>query len=282
MKVFIAVDMEGATGVVHNDQLMPEGRGYAAAQRLLTGDVNAVINGILSVDPTADIVVGDGHGIMRNILLEQLHPSARLVVGSAKPSNKPLCQLEGVQFGADVGMCIGYHTMAGTPGGLLAHTYVGSLIRELRLNGRPAGEVQVNTAVFASFGVPLAMVSGNSELEKEIREWNSASVFVSTKQTLGPTAAICMTPAATQVLLEKGAAQAMSDRSTWHHGHGGATRIEVDTYRREQCQRAMLCDGIQQVGEMTFAAEAQTAAEAFRLFWRACTMAMDEPAVWLS
>ena len=62
MKVFIAVDMEGATGVVHNDQLMPEGCGYAAAQRYLTADVNAVINGILSVDPTADIVVGDGHG----------------------------------------------------------------------------------------------------------------------------------------------------------------------------------------------------------------------------
>lgn len=282
MKVFIAVDMEGATGVVHNDQLMPEGRGYAAAQRLLTGDVNAVISGILSVDPRAEIIVGDGHGIMRNVLLDQLHPSARLVVGSAKPANKPLCQLEGVQFGADVGMCVGYHTMAGTPGGLLAHTYVGSLIRELRLNGRPAGEVEVNAAVFGSYGVPLAMVSGNSELEQEIRAWNSASVFVSTKQTLGPTAAICMTPSSTQELLEKGAARAMSDRSTWHHGHGGATRIEIDTYRREQCQRALLCAGIQQVGEMTFAAEAQTAAEAFRLFWRACTMAMDEPAAWLS
>ncbi|MFN6113824.1 MAG: M55 family metallopeptidase, partial [Bacteroidota bacterium] len=76
MRVFIAVDMEGATGVVHHDQLMPDGRGYAAAQKLLTADVNAVIEGVLLVEPQAEVVVGDGHGIMRNVLLDQLHPSA--------------------------------------------------------------------------------------------------------------------------------------------------------------------------------------------------------------
>lgn len=282
MNVFIAVDMEGATGVVHHDQLMPEGRGYAAAQKLLTGDVNAAIEGILSVEPGADILVGDGHGVMRNILLEQLHPSARLVVGSAKPSNKPLCQLEGVQFGADVAFCIGYHSKAGTPGGLLAHTYIGSLIRELRLNGRAAGEVEVNAAVLASFGIPLAMVSGNSELEVEIRSWNTSSVFVSTKQTLGTTAAICLTPLTTRDLLHQGAARAISDRSTWHRSPSGPTRIEVDTYRREQCQKSLACDGIIQVGEMTFAAESDDPAEAFRLFWRAATMALEETPSWLS
>lgn len=282
MKVFIAVDMEGATGVVHHDQLMPDGRGYAVAQKLLTADVNAAIEGILSVEPGADILVGDGHGVMRNILLEQLHPSARLVVGSAKPSNKPLCQLEGVQFGADVAFCIGYHSKAGTPGGLLAHTYIGSLIRELRLNGRAAGEVEVNAAVLAGFGIPLAMISGNSDLEPEIRAWNSASVYVSTKQTLGPTAAICLTPLATRDLLFKGAVRAISDRSTWHLSAGGTTRIEVDTYRREQCQKAFACEGIQQIGEMTFAAESEDPAEAFRLFWRAATMALEETPSWLS
>ena len=282
MRVFIAVDMEGATGIVHPDQLMPDGRGYAAGQKLLTGDVNAVIEGILAAEPSAEIVVGDGHGIMRNVLLEQLHPKARLVVGSAKPSNKPLCQLEGAQFGADVAFCVGYHSMAGTPGGLLAHTYIGSLIRELRLNGRPAGEVEVNAAVLASFGIPLAMVSGNSELQAEIRSWNTSSVFVSTKQTLGPTAAICLTPAATGELLRKGASHAIADQSCWHLSTTGRTRIEIDTYRREQAQRAICCDGVIGMGQMTFAAEHDNAAEVFRAIWRACTMALDEPAAWLS
>lgn len=282
MRVFIAVDMEGATGVVHHDQLMPDGRGYAAAQKLLTADVNAVIEGVLLVEPQAEVVVGDGHGIMRNVLLDQLHPSARLVVGSAKPSNKPLCQLEGAQFGADVAFCIGYHSMAGTPGGLLAHTYIGSLIRELRLNGRAAGEVEVNAAVLASLGIPLAMVSGNSELQAEIRAWNASSVFVCTKQTLGPTAAICLTPTATGELLRKGASQAIADRSCWHRSATGRTRFEVDTYRREQAQKAFACDGVEQVGEMTFACEHENAAEAFRILWRACTMALEETPAWLS
>ncbi|MBK7032295.1 MAG: M55 family metallopeptidase [Ignavibacteria bacterium] len=102
MKIFIAADMEGATGVVHHDQLMPDGRGYAAAQRLLTGDVNAAIDGVLRVVPNATFVVGDGHGPMRNIILQELHESAELVIGSAKPINKPLCQLEGVDGSFDM------------------------------------------------------------------------------------------------------------------------------------------------------------------------------------
>ncbi|MEY3386010.1 MAG: hypothetical protein RIR53_821 [Bacteroidota bacterium] len=281
MRVFIAIDMEGATGVVHRDQLMPEGRGYPAAQRLLTRDVNAVIAGIRSVEPDADIVVGDGHGVMRNVLLDELDPSARLVIGPANVANKPLCQLEGVQFGADVAFCIGYHSMAGTAGGLLAHTYVGSLIRELRLNGHPAGEVEVNASVLASFGVPLAMVSGNSDVEAELRAWNDRSVFVSTKQSLGPTAAICKTPTTTARELEAGARRAMEDRTTWYLPHAGRTRIEIDTFQREQFHRAMQSGVVVGVGEMTFAADHDHAAEAFRHAWRACTMALDEASAWL-
>ena len=40
MKLFICADMEGATGIVHRDQLMPEGgAAYAAGCKLLTGDI---------------------------------------------------------------------------------------------------------------------------------------------------------------------------------------------------------------------------------------------------
>ena len=282
MRVFIAVDMEGATGVVHPEQLMPDGRGYAAAQKLLTADVNAVIDGVLSVDPHAEIVVGDGHGTMRNILLDQLNPAAKLVIGSAKPSNKPLCQLEGIQFGADVALCVGYHSMAGTASGLFAHTYIGSLIRELRLNGRPAGEVEVNAAVLASFHIPLCFVSGNSDVQQEIRAWNDSSVFVSTKQTLGPTAAICLTPSVSQEHLRQGAATALADRSTWHMSSRGETRIEVSAYRREQCERASAIAGVERVDDVTFAAVADNAADAFRIMWIACVAALDESAAWLS
>ena len=47
----------------------------------------------------------------------------------------------------DAAMLIGYHTRAGTPGGLLSHTWVGALVHEIRLNGRPAGEALLNAAI---------------------------------------------------------------------------------------------------------------------------------------
>lgn len=282
MKIFIAADMEGATGVVHHDQLMPEGRGYAAAQRLLTGDVNAAIEGVLRVVPNATFVVGDGHGPMRNIILQELHEAAELVIGSAKPLNKPLCQLEGVDASFDLAFMVGYHSKAGTPSGLLAHTYIGSMVREWRLNGIPVGEVQMNAAVLGTFGVPVGLVVGNSDLEAEVRTWDATVAFVSTKRTLGPTAAICATPTRTRSLIADAAARVVAENIRAATYNVGAARIEVDTYRREQCDKASTEHGIRVLGDSTIVAEADNAADAYRLMWRACTRALDETPVWLA
>ena len=49
MKLFIVADMEGATGIVHRDQLVPEGgEAYRSGCRLLTGDINAVVAGAVA------------------------------------------------------------------------------------------------------------------------------------------------------------------------------------------------------------------------------------------
>jgi D-amino peptidase len=284
MKIFIVVDMEGATGVVHRDQLMAEGRGYTAAQKLLTRDVNAVIEGVLSIEPGATFVVGDGHGTMRNVLLEELHSSAELVVGSAAPDNKPLCQCEGVDMSFDLAVLVGFHSMAGTPGGLLAHTFVGSTICSLRMNGKVVGEAEADAAVLGAFGVPVGLIVGNGELEREIREWNATCGFVSTKRTLGPTAAICKPPAKTQEQISKAAASMMQRA----HGGGfpvydldGTVEFRVETYRREMTDKACQVDGIVRVGEREFTASGANAAEAFRLMWRGVTRSMDETPAWL-
>ena len=282
MKIFIAADMEGATGVVHHDQLMPEGRGYAAAQRLLTGDVNAAIEGVLRADPLATFVVGDGHGPMRNIILEELHSAAELVIGSGKPSNKPLCQLEGIDSTFDAAFMIGYHSMSGTPSGLLAHTYIGSVVREWRLNSIAVGEVQMNAAVLGSFGVPVALVVGNSDLGPEIAAWDSRVAFVATKRTLGPTAGVCLTPSRTRILISHAAAHVVTNLGASFLYDVGHARIEVEMYRREQCDKASMEHGITKIGDITIVAESDNAADAFRLAWRACTRALDEAPAWLA
>ncbi|MBU3741734.1 MAG: aminopeptidase [Candidatus Kapabacteria bacterium] len=284
MKVFIAVDMEGATGVVHHDQLMPEGRGYAVAQRYLTGDVNAVIAGILDADHEAEIIVGEGHAIMRNILLDELHPQAQVVVGPARPANKPLCQMEGIDGSVDLCMCVGFHSKAGTPGGLLAHTFVGSVVCNWMMNDKAVGEVEVDAAIAGAFGVPLGLVVGNHELEHEIRAWHPEVEFVSTKQTLGPSAAICRPPSWTRVALRHAARTTMErakDGAFKPYHIGPTVTMTIETYRREMTDRAVSEHGVVRVDDRRFQCSGPTAADAFRLAWRAIARALDEPASFL-
>lgn len=296
MKIFIAVDMEGATGIVHHDQLMPGGAGYAAGRSLMTGDVNAAIRGALRADPDATFTVGDGHGVMRNIILEDLHERAELVIGPGKASNKPLVQLEGIDESYAMAFMIGYHSKAGTTNGLLAHTYIGSLVCNWRLNGRLVGEIEMNAAVLSSFGIPVALITGNSDLEPELRDLNLPLEWVSTKHTLGATAAVCLPPSRTAGLIEEAAERAVQKsadkRLIWKprdsHKRSEEARkvtecvIEVEMYRREQAERAASSQGIIVVNDRTISCTADTPAEAFKIIWRACTRALDEPPTWLT
>ena len=60
MKILIAADMEGITGVVDGNQTNPSHAEYTRFRRLMTGDVNAAIRG--AFDAGADeVVVSDGH-----------------------------------------------------------------------------------------------------------------------------------------------------------------------------------------------------------------------------
>ena len=79
MKILIAADMEGITGVVDSDQTNPSHAEYGRFRRLMTGDVNAAIRG--AFDAGADeVVVSDGHWFNLNILIEELDPRARLIL----------------------------------------------------------------------------------------------------------------------------------------------------------------------------------------------------------
>lgn len=285
MKIFIVVDMEGATGVVHPDQLAQDARGYGEAQKFLTADINAAINGALLADPTATFRVADGHGPMRNVLLSELHSAAELVVGGANAFNKPLCQVEGIDESFDLAFMIGFHSMAGTPSGLLAHTFVGSLVKNLRLNSRTVGEAEMDAAILADFGVPVGLVVGNSDLESEIREWNAHCEFVATKQTLGPTAAVCSTPPVTAQNIISAAQKSVQAFKTTPPRISAAVNpvvIEVDTYRREQAARLSRSNNIELISDSTIRVSAPTATEAFRDLWVGIAQTLENTPEWLT
>ena len=135
MKVYISVDMEGATGVAAGRQLQDSE--YNRFRKLLTQDVNAAIAGACEAGAT-DILVNDAHGHMTNILIEEIDPRARLISGN----NKQLCQMEGINDSFDAAMFVAYHAREGTDAATINHTIMGVAVTEIRLNGRPIGETR--------------------------------------------------------------------------------------------------------------------------------------------
>ncbi len=75
MRLLIAVDMEGATGVACWDHVDPRHAEYQRFRRLLTADVNAAVAGALE-GGAGEVVVSDGHANSGNVLIEELRPRA--------------------------------------------------------------------------------------------------------------------------------------------------------------------------------------------------------------
>ncbi len=285
MKIFISADIEGATGVIHRDQLMPEGKTYIQACKFLTEDINAAIRGALRVKPDAEFVVADGHGVMRNVLLEALHEAAQLVTGPASFENRPLCQSQGIDRSFDLAFFVGYHSKVGTQSGVLSHTWVGSTIADFCINGKSVGETGINGAVAGSFDIPVGLIVGNHELESEARDTLPGDfVFVSTKRSLGPSAALCLPPAKTSKLIEDGAEEAvnrfLADKLEAFKP-ASPVCFEVQTYRREMADKACDVPGIERVSDFCFSVKAENGFEAARITWQGVVRAQEKPADWL-
>ena len=157
MRVYISVDMEGIAGVVHESQTDPTtptfAAEYARFRRLMTAEANAAVEGALAAGATRALV-NDSHWFMRNLLAEELHEAAELVSGDPKP--RSMMQEIDQPGGFDAALCIGYHARAGTRNAILDHTYA-DRIHEVRLNGKPVGELGLNAALAGVHGVPVAL-----------------------------------------------------------------------------------------------------------------------------
>ena len=163
MRVLISVDMEGIAGVSGVDDILHGRYNYDRFRKLMTAEANLAIAGA-KAGGASEVVVNDSHDGMRNILYEELDPTAELISGF----NKPLCMVEGVQE-ADAAVFIGYHAWAGTAHATLDHTISGSQIHNWWLNGTLVGEAQINAALAGYYGVPVVLVSGDNQLAAQIQ-----------------------------------------------------------------------------------------------------------------
>lgn len=281
MKVFVSVDMEGATGIVHNDQLLPGAFDYPRGRKLLTGDVDAAVRAALSMDDVHQVVVCDGHGTMRNILLEDLPANCEVVTGPA--SSKTLCQSEGLDASFGAMLLVGYHARAGTRDAVLPHTWIGSVIHEVRVNGRVFGETAINAAVAGEFGVPVVFVAGDEAVCREAKaDLGEDLVTVAVKRAAGPKAAVCRTPAATSQEIRLGVLQGLeSARARKPFRVAGPVDFTIAFHQVAQADRAAKRPGVERTADREVSLRRGTYLEAVREAWQTAEWTAGEHPEWL-
>lgn len=272
MKLLIAVDMEGITGVVTWNQVTPTHAEYQRFRRLMTQDVNAVIRGAFQ-GGAHEVVVTDGHWNGDNILIEELDARARL--NSGTPS--PLSMVNGVDQGVDAAMFIGYHARIGTPNAILDHTWSSTRVNNVWLNGRQTGEIGLNASVCGSFGVPVLLISGDQSANREAADWIPGIEQVVVKQATGRMAAELLPPAVTQEMLYDAAERAVKN---FKQGKAPAplapekpVKIELELFNCEMADKVSLLPGSQRVDGRKLAFTAADMPAAYAAFRAAVTIA---------
>jgi D-amino peptidase len=185
-KIYVSVDLEGIGGIVSTEQVgIVENAFYSEARRLMAGEVNAIIEGINLGGGLA--VIGDSHGNMLNIPIELLKGDFLLSCGS----DKELSMMGGIDETYDGVMFLGYHARFGTPMAIMDHTYSPSTLRELKINGKPVGEAEINAEVAGYFNVPVLMATGDDVTMEQLKKSFPNIETVAVKKSIGRYSALC-------------------------------------------------------------------------------------------
>jgi D-amino peptidase len=272
MKILIAADMEGVSGVVHWDQVDPEHAEYARFRRVMTGDVNAAIQGAFEAGAN-EVIVSDGHAYGRNLLIEELDPRARLNSGSPAP----LAMIQGIEEDVNGVMFVGYHAKAGTPSAILDHTWSSRCIANLWLGDLLVGESGLNAAVCGHFNVPVIMISGDQTVCSEALELLGLLEVAVIKWASGRMAADCLPPALAQREIHAAAVRAVKRLTAGEAPSPFVlpmpVKVTVEFYQSEMADNASLLPGVQRTAGRRIEFMAENIHTAYNSFRSAVSLA---------
>jgi D-amino peptidase len=249
MNVYIAMDMEGISGISNGGMLRTGHPDWASRGRhLATTEVNAAIEGALAAGAKR-IWVEDAHDIGENLLREELHKAAELI-------SKP---------GAVTGLMpgIGFHARAGTRRAYLDHTWSTACIREVRLNNTVVGEIGIFAAYAGFFGVPVVLVTGTAAATREAIELLGNVVTVAVKEGYGRFSVRVLSPEETLPRVRVAAEKALKAG-----GHPWKLQtplnVAVDFLRSAEADMAEMIPGAQRTGPRTVEYSHETPDLAFK------------------
>jgi D-amino peptidase len=274
MKILIAADMEGISGVVHWDHVEPKHADYPRFRKLMTEDVNAAIRGAFDGGATA-VTVADGHDSSRNLLVEDLDPRAHLNAGTPAP----LSMVQGADSGVNAAMLVGYHARAGSQNAILDHTWSSRRVANLWLNGQLMGEIGLNATLCGHFDVPVILISGDQTACAEAADLIGPLETAVVKRATGRMAAECLTPQAAQQAIYEAAVRAVQRLAA-----GDAPpplrlvppiTLRLELVHSDMADRATILPGTRRLDGRRLEATAEDAPAAYRTFRALVALARD-------
>ncbi len=268
LKVFISVDMEGITGLVHGDQVGSDGKDYQMARRWMTEEANAAIQGALDAGAT-EVIVNDSHGSMRNLILADLHPSATLITGSPKP----LSMMQGIDASYAAVVFIGYHASEGTTDAVLDHTISGGTVSSIKVNGTEMPELGLNALLAGKFNVPVVFISGDKAVCEQAKILLGSSVVtVAVKEGIGKRAAKTLPLKKAHELIRQNVKTAIERRASIRpYALRSPYTFELTFFRSSQADQAAVIPGAKRLNAKTLSLTSQDAVEGF-MFLRGLIM----------
>jgi D-amino peptidase len=272
-RVAISVDMEGATGVVAEEETNQTTEEYRAARRWMLSDVNAAVEGALDAGATY-IEVHDTHNISkRNIPFEDLHPKAHLVRGG----NTYFWNYDALDSSFGAALLVGMHAGPLQPG-ILSH-YFSLQFREVRINNQPVTESHMTVALASHFGVPSVMVTGDDQICNVVRDWSKGQIeTVVTKRALSWRSAVVASLADTHERIRATAARALKrapDAPLLRFTEPMSVQVELNT--AEQAKLFALIPTVKYDGVRTVVFTSANALEAHKTLVAAVLMLLSLP-----
>ncbi|MDE3178053.1 MAG: M55 family metallopeptidase [Acidobacteriota bacterium] len=167
-KVLVISDLEGLDGVFDFDlQCIPfKSPLYSESRKVLAEEVNAAIKGLFAGGATSVVVYDNhygGHNLSVFDVRETIPGSVRILSGG------PVSPTLGLDSSYSAIVFIGLHSMAGTPDGVLPHSFTWD-IQNIWVNGKKVGEIGSRVMLAGELGIPSIMVSGDEAACKEFRD----------------------------------------------------------------------------------------------------------------
>ena len=245
MKVYILADMEGISGIRMIEQVQGDHPEYQHGRELMMQEMNVAVEA--AADAGADeIVACDTHGGGGQVRIDAMDPRAVYETPNAG------LLMPSLDESFDGLVLLGHHARAGTLNGFLEHTMNSKAWFECRINEQPVGEIGIEAAWAAHFGVPVIAVSGDAATCAEAEELLGDVDCAVVKWAVGRNRAKCPPLSVSHARVRKAVGDAIGSVerfSVWRPSLPAS--IKLTLYRSDMADDMARRDGVERIDART-------------------------------